>query len=120
MIVTEWDQFRALDSRPVEAGDGGKPVIVDLRNIYRPDDMRSAASPMRAWENPNITIVIINKKSACAAATIGHEVGTAQNTNMPCRDDHMSGALERVSWQPFYICHFSDKPPPRLRWKEVK
>ena len=25
-----------------------QPVLVDLRNIYRPDEMRSAASSMRA------------------------------------------------------------------------
>ncbi len=40
-IVTEWDAFRALDlGRVKELAKA--PVIVDLRNIYNPDDMRSA------------------------------------------------------------------------------
>lgn len=38
VIVTEWDQFRALDLDRVKALLR-QPVMVDLRNIYRPDDM---------------------------------------------------------------------------------
>lgn len=39
-IVTEWDAFRALDlDRVKELANA--PVIVDLRNIYRPDDMHA-------------------------------------------------------------------------------
>ena len=40
-IVTEWDAFRALDLGRVKelAQD---PVLVDLRNIYKPSDVRSA------------------------------------------------------------------------------
>jgi UDPglucose 6-dehydrogenase len=38
VILTEWDQFRALDLRRVKAAMRS-PVVVDLRNIYRPDDM---------------------------------------------------------------------------------
>ncbi|WP_324261387.1 UDP-glucose/GDP-mannose dehydrogenase family protein [Altererythrobacter sp. H2] len=40
-IVTEWDAFRALDLDRVKAL-AHRPVLVDLRNIYRPDDMRAA------------------------------------------------------------------------------
>ncbi|HEY1560220.1 MAG TPA: UDP-glucose/GDP-mannose dehydrogenase family protein [Caulobacteraceae bacterium] len=40
VILTEWDQFRALDLERVHALMR-KPVVVDLRNIYRPDEMRS-------------------------------------------------------------------------------
>lgn len=41
VIVTEWDAFRALDLGRVK--DLAKaPVMVDLRNIYKPEDMRSA------------------------------------------------------------------------------
>ena len=40
-IVTEWDAFRALDFGKVKAL-ANAPVLVDLRNIYRPDDMREA------------------------------------------------------------------------------
>ena len=38
-IVTEWDAFRALDLARVKSL-ARAPVMVDLRNIYRPDDMR--------------------------------------------------------------------------------
>ena len=39
VIVTEWDEFRALDLDRIKAALA-EPVVVDLRNIYRPDDMR--------------------------------------------------------------------------------
>ena len=40
-IVTEWNEFRALD---LERAKGllKAPVIVDLRNIYNPEDMAAA------------------------------------------------------------------------------
>jgi UDPglucose 6-dehydrogenase len=38
LILTEWDQFRALDLDRVKAGLRS-PVIVDLRNIYKPADV---------------------------------------------------------------------------------
>ena len=38
-IVTEWDAFRALDLDRVKT-TMKSPIVVDLRNIYRPDDMR--------------------------------------------------------------------------------
>ena len=39
VIVTEWDAFRALDlGRVMELAK--QPVLVDLRNIYKPDDVR--------------------------------------------------------------------------------
>lgn len=40
VIVTEWDQFRALDLDRVKAL-ARQPVVVDLRNVYRPEDMRA-------------------------------------------------------------------------------
>jgi UDPglucose 6-dehydrogenase len=39
VILTEWDQFRALDLDRVKALMR-TPVVVDLRNIYRPTEMR--------------------------------------------------------------------------------
>jgi UDPglucose 6-dehydrogenase len=39
VIVTEWDAFRALDMMRVKDLMTA-PVIVDLRNIYRPQDMK--------------------------------------------------------------------------------
>jgi UDPglucose 6-dehydrogenase len=38
VIVTEWDQFRALDLERIKAGLNSN-IVVDLRNIYSPDDM---------------------------------------------------------------------------------
>ena len=40
VILTEWDQFRALDLSRLK-GLLKRPVVVDLRNIYDPADMRS-------------------------------------------------------------------------------
>ncbi|MGN6497920.1 MAG: UDP binding domain-containing protein, partial [Tsuneonella sp.] len=40
-IVTEWDAFRALDLGRVKEL-AGAPVLVDLRNIYSPEDVRAA------------------------------------------------------------------------------
>lgn len=40
VIVTEWDAFRALDLGRV-ADLANAPVLVDLRNIYSPEDVRS-------------------------------------------------------------------------------
>lgn len=41
VIVTEWDAFRALDLDRVKAL-ANAPVLVDLRNIYKPGVMREA------------------------------------------------------------------------------
>jgi UDPglucose 6-dehydrogenase len=38
VIVTEWDAFRALDLDRIQK-ILKTPVMVDLRNVYRPDDM---------------------------------------------------------------------------------
>jgi UDPglucose 6-dehydrogenase len=38
VIVTEWEQFRALDLDRVRDAMTC-PVIIDLRNVYRPEDM---------------------------------------------------------------------------------
>ncbi|MDR3513701.1 MAG: UDP-glucose/GDP-mannose dehydrogenase family protein [Caulobacteraceae bacterium] len=41
VILTEWDQFRALDLERVRAAMR-QPLVVDLRNIYRPAEMQAA------------------------------------------------------------------------------
>jgi UDPglucose 6-dehydrogenase len=38
VIVTEWEEFRALDLERLKT-TMAQPVVVDLRNIYRPQDM---------------------------------------------------------------------------------
>jgi len=40
VIITEWDQFRALDLDRMKLLMKA-PNVVDLRNIYRPDDMKA-------------------------------------------------------------------------------
>ena len=40
VLLTEWDRFRALDLDRVKALLK-TPVIIDLRNVYRPDEMRA-------------------------------------------------------------------------------
>jgi len=38
VIVTEWEQFRALDLEAIKRAMK-QPVVIDLRNVYRPDEM---------------------------------------------------------------------------------
>ncbi len=40
VILTEWDQFRALDLDRLKDLMGA-PIIVDLRNVYRPEEVRA-------------------------------------------------------------------------------
>jgi UDPglucose 6-dehydrogenase len=39
VIITEWDQFRALDLDRIKLLMRS-PTVIDLRNIYRPDEMQ--------------------------------------------------------------------------------
>ncbi len=41
VIVTEWNEFRALDLGRIKSLMKA-PVMVDLRNIYNPDEMAAA------------------------------------------------------------------------------
>jgi UDPglucose 6-dehydrogenase len=41
VILTEWNEFRALDLTQMKE-TLKQPVLVDLRNIYRPDEMKAA------------------------------------------------------------------------------
>ncbi|MGL4728033.1 MAG: UDP binding domain-containing protein, partial [Bosea sp. (in: a-proteobacteria)] len=40
VIITEWNAFRALDLSRVKSAMRS-PVVIDLRNIYRPAEMRA-------------------------------------------------------------------------------
>ena len=40
VIITEWDQFRALDFKRLKQALKA-PVVIDLRNIYSPAEMRA-------------------------------------------------------------------------------
>ena len=41
VLATEWNQFRSLDLPRLKA-IMKQPVLVDLRNVYTPEDVRSA------------------------------------------------------------------------------
>jgi UDPglucose 6-dehydrogenase len=53
VIATEWEQFRALDLGRLKSVMA-QPVIVDLRNIYRPDEMRRANFRYLAVGRPGV------------------------------------------------------------------
>jgi UDPglucose 6-dehydrogenase len=53
VIATEWEQFRALDLGRLKTVMA-QPVIVDLRNIYRPDEMRRANFRYLAVGRPGV------------------------------------------------------------------
>ncbi len=38
VVVTEWVQYRTLDLERLKR-ELARPVVVDLRNIYRPEEM---------------------------------------------------------------------------------
>jgi UDPglucose 6-dehydrogenase len=38
VVVTEWVQYRTLDLERIKR-EMAQPVIIDLRNIYRPDEV---------------------------------------------------------------------------------
>ncbi len=54
MIATEWEQFRALDLNRLKQALK-RPVIVDLRNIYRPSDMRNHGFTYHSVGRPPVT-----------------------------------------------------------------
>ena len=41
VLITEWNEFRALDFERLASTVKAK-VLVDLRNVYRPDEVRAA------------------------------------------------------------------------------
>jgi UDPglucose 6-dehydrogenase len=53
VIATEWEQFRALDLARLKTVMV-QPVIVDLRNIYRPDELRRAGFRYAAIGRPGV------------------------------------------------------------------
>jgi len=53
VIVTEWNQFRALDLARVKALLK-QPVVVDLRNVYDPKDMADAGFRYSSIGRPSL------------------------------------------------------------------
>jgi len=52
VIVTEWDAYRALDLDSIRERLGA-PIIVDLRNIYPPEDMQRRGFAYTSVGRPN-------------------------------------------------------------------
>jgi UDPglucose 6-dehydrogenase len=73
VIVTEWEQFRALDFERVK-GLMACPVIVDLRNIYHPDDMkRQGFAYAGVGRSPNFQPVAVYSPRAHREAATAEE-----------------------------------------------
>jgi UDPglucose 6-dehydrogenase len=53
VLVTEWDVLRALDLKRLKARMAGN-AIVDLRNVYRPDDVIAAGFTWQGVGKPSI------------------------------------------------------------------
>jgi UDPglucose 6-dehydrogenase len=53
VIATEWEQFRALDLDRLNTVMA-QPVVVDLRNIYRADEMKRAKFRYVAVGRPGV------------------------------------------------------------------
>ena len=60
VVVTEWVQYRTLDLERLKR-EMAQPVVVDLRNIYRPEDMAALGftyeSVGRASEPGNLSVI---------------------------------------------------------------
>ena len=53
VIITEWDQFRALDFERIKEALSTN-IVVDLRNIYSPDDMAARGFKYTSIGRPSI------------------------------------------------------------------
>ena len=76
VIATEWEQFRALDLDRLRAVMA-RPVIVDLRNIYRAEEMKRANFRYLAVGRPTAERQLESPlpRRRKAAATNGKQVG---------------------------------------------
>ena len=54
VILTEWNEFRAIDLEKAKS-HLRRPVMVDLRNIYRPDEMVTAGFSYTSIGRPTVT-----------------------------------------------------------------
>ena len=57
VILTEWDAFRALDLGRLK-NLLAEPVVIDMRNVYRPGDMRRRGFRYVGVEEPNLCKVL--------------------------------------------------------------
>ena len=61
ILVTEWNEFRALDLGRVKRLMR-RPLVIDLRNIYNPDEMTAAGLTYHSIGRPSRATSV--KKSA--------------------------------------------------------
>lgn len=52
VLVTEWNEFRALDLERIKSLLR-EPLVIDLRNIYKPDEMAAAGFAYHSIGRPN-------------------------------------------------------------------
>ena len=55
VLITEWNQFRALDLERLKSVMA-RPVIIDLRNVYRPDEMAAGGFYYVSVGRPDVGI----------------------------------------------------------------
>ena len=55
VLITEWNQFRALDLERLKSVMA-RPVIIDLRNVYRPDEMAAEGFHYVSVGRPDVGI----------------------------------------------------------------
>ena len=53
MIVTEWEQFRALDFDRLKKVMAA-PVLIDLKNVYQPDELSRAGFRFEGIGRPSL------------------------------------------------------------------
>jgi UDPglucose 6-dehydrogenase len=68
VIVTEWEQFRALDLARLKM-EMASPVIVDLRNVYRPDEIAKHGFRYDSIGRPRRLDRIASRKTKTKAET---------------------------------------------------
>jgi len=69
VLITEWNEFRALDLGRVKSLLR-HPVVVDLRNIYEPDEMRGAGLVYHSIGRP-----AAEPTTEAAAGLVYHSIG---------------------------------------------
>ena len=69
VIVTEWDAFRALDLKRL-GRIMAQPVLVDLRNIYRPEAVEAAGFTYCGVGRPGHAKPAATSEAAPAEATV--------------------------------------------------
>ena len=83
VIVTEWEQFRALDLERLR-DLMACPVIVDLRNIYSPEDMKKQGfaygciGRASTFQPVNLYVPEYSPSSSCATVAARDSAGASQ------------------------------------------